>query len=237
MRPPVHVMIGDVWVDVTIREGHGISAEVTEHPVELGSDVTDHIRPTPRSVQIEGVVSNTPIELPGSHTDGARIDPLPLQIEGEPSVGAIGIVPGVDQATAILGALRIQATTPRVFAATPLRWTQEFDRITAVHSALVQTVQESRLVTLVTGLEVYANMAIEDLHAERTGQGGGRYLQFSASLRQVRIVRSQTAALPDPVVPRGLPSQSRGKQATSEVDPSTLNEGASKSFAANLAGL
>jgi hypothetical protein len=48
-------------VDATLSETHSAQAEVTEHPVEVGSDVTDHIRPKPVEVRIDGVVTNSPL--------------------------------------------------------------------------------------------------------------------------------------------------------------------------------
>lgn len=48
-------------VDATLQETHSAAAEVTEHPVEVGSDVTDHIRPKPVEVRIDGIVTNSPL--------------------------------------------------------------------------------------------------------------------------------------------------------------------------------
>lgn len=48
-------------IDASLRETHAFDSEVTEHPVEAGADIADHVRARPIIVQIEGVVSNTPI--------------------------------------------------------------------------------------------------------------------------------------------------------------------------------
>ena len=48
-------------VDVAVTEEHAFDAEVTDHPVEKGADVTDHTRLKPPTVTIEGVVSDSPI--------------------------------------------------------------------------------------------------------------------------------------------------------------------------------
>jgi hypothetical protein len=61
------VMIGspnggtDFLVDVSLSEEHTYESEVTEFPVEKGSDVTDNIRRKPIVVSMEGLVSNSPI--------------------------------------------------------------------------------------------------------------------------------------------------------------------------------
>ena len=50
--------LGTLQLDCTTSEDHELGSEVTDSPVELGADVTDHIRLTPDRVTIEGVVSN-----------------------------------------------------------------------------------------------------------------------------------------------------------------------------------
>lgn len=52
----------DNWpYDGSLSETHTRSSEVTDFPVESGSDLTDNIRQLPAEVEIEGIVSNTPI--------------------------------------------------------------------------------------------------------------------------------------------------------------------------------
>ena len=47
--------------EATVEEGHSGVAETTDHPVEDGADVTDHIRRKPDELTLKGVVSNHPI--------------------------------------------------------------------------------------------------------------------------------------------------------------------------------
>lgn len=54
-------LIGDVAIDCTVTETHTATATVTEHPVESGANITDHIRPDPVQLSITGIVSDTPI--------------------------------------------------------------------------------------------------------------------------------------------------------------------------------
>ncbi len=55
------VTIAGFIIDATPVETHELSAETTEHPIEEGADVTDHVRILPDQITIEGVVSNTPV--------------------------------------------------------------------------------------------------------------------------------------------------------------------------------
>lgn len=50
-----------VEFNATLSEDHNISAELTDHPVETGSTITDHYRLLPKSITINGIVSNTPL--------------------------------------------------------------------------------------------------------------------------------------------------------------------------------
>ena len=54
-------MIGDIAIDCTVTETHTSTATVTEHPVESGSNITDHIRPEPVQLSVNGIITNTPI--------------------------------------------------------------------------------------------------------------------------------------------------------------------------------
>ena len=55
-------------IDATVSEGHKREAEVTSHPVEVGSDVTDNIRPKPRSLSLSGIISTAPTTWSGRAT-------------------------------------------------------------------------------------------------------------------------------------------------------------------------
>ncbi len=55
------VLIDGFEIDATLAEDHAFDSEVTEHPVEIGADITDHVRARPIEVTIQGLVSDTPI--------------------------------------------------------------------------------------------------------------------------------------------------------------------------------
>lgn len=56
-RGPV---IGGVQVDASISEVHRTRNEVTDNPVELGSDVQDHSRRMPNEYALDGVLADAP---------------------------------------------------------------------------------------------------------------------------------------------------------------------------------
>lgn len=61
---------GSVMLDASIGEQHIGASQVTEHQVENGPDVADHIRPMPNKVSIDGIITNTPINTPTTQMFG-----------------------------------------------------------------------------------------------------------------------------------------------------------------------
>ncbi len=53
--------VGAIQFDAMVSETHSAQADVTEHAVEYGADITDHIRMRAREVVLNGVISNTPV--------------------------------------------------------------------------------------------------------------------------------------------------------------------------------
>jgi hypothetical protein len=50
-----------VRFDSSDKETHTSGVELSDHPVEEGADVTDHIRIKPDEIELNGVISNTPL--------------------------------------------------------------------------------------------------------------------------------------------------------------------------------
>ena len=50
-----------VQFDASISEHHAGTAQVSQHQVETGPNITDHIRPMPMTLSLEAFVTNTPI--------------------------------------------------------------------------------------------------------------------------------------------------------------------------------
>jgi hypothetical protein len=69
-------LIDGYLVDIAVRETHSYPSEVTSHPVEVGADVSDHVKLGPVTVTLEAVVSDTPI---GAVADARVGSGLPSQ--------------------------------------------------------------------------------------------------------------------------------------------------------------
>lgn len=124
-------LIDDVWIDVILEETFSHVATVTDHPVETGTDISDHVHLAPERLTMRGIVSNAPIRVPKSHGEGAaaleaqqslQVDPdgpdsspSPIRIEGEPESNAVlGIAQSVFFGTGIVAnALGVDTSGPK----------------------------------------------------------------------------------------------------------------------------
>jgi hypothetical protein len=52
--------VDEIVIDACVTEQHTLTNTLTDHPVEQGSNITDHSRPEPRRVTLDCVQSNTP---------------------------------------------------------------------------------------------------------------------------------------------------------------------------------
>jgi hypothetical protein len=62
-----------ITLDATPSESHTHNFDATEHPVEVGANIVDHIRPKAREVKLDGILVDAPIGedyVPGRSKDG-----------------------------------------------------------------------------------------------------------------------------------------------------------------------
>jgi hypothetical protein len=52
-------------IDATLSIGESLSAQATEHPVETGGVISDHVIAKPKTLRLEGIISATPVEKYG----------------------------------------------------------------------------------------------------------------------------------------------------------------------------
>lgn len=84
------ILIDGFPVDLAVSEEHAFDADVTDDPVEVGSDVTQNMRLKPAVVTLEGVVSDTP--LGDVSTDATRLGST------QPSDDAFAILKAIQEA-------------------------------------------------------------------------------------------------------------------------------------------
>jgi hypothetical protein len=77
--PDSKTRLGELVVDAFVHETHGFSSEISEHPVESGSSIVDHIHNKAFCLSIDGIISNTPMTLVGL----AAFDSASRYLQGE----------------------------------------------------------------------------------------------------------------------------------------------------------
>ena len=85
------------------------------------------------------------------------------------------------------------------------------------YNELIKLQQSRKPFTVLTGLKRYKNMIITELSVPRTAQTG-KSLQFKATMKEIRIVKSQTSAAPASAAPAlSGATRNAGQQASSPV--------------------
>jgi len=206
--------IGGVWIDCTVSERHRFTAEVTTHPVESGSEVTDHVVAQPDEITLDCVISNKPVRPPESHANGTR--PVITTVEVPPVNAKLPF--GLGEAAVRVGPLG-ELAIKESREASVLGFDPDFDRVKDCFNELLAIKEQGRLVTVHTSLIDYSDMVITDLDvpADVTTFTS---LRFQVSLRHVRIVQREVneSSLGSPASSeaRAEKQVSKGKQTTKE---------------------
>lgn len=135
--PGRRVSIGAITLDATVQEAHAYSATVTDHPIEDGGFVTDHVYFNPRTVSVEGEITNSPVvflNFLGGLSD-RRIEALDQLIELHQTRDVVTLVTGLkiynDMVLESFNVPRNQNTGQR------LQFTAEFKEVRKVASEIV----------------------------------------------------------------------------------------------------
>lgn len=154
-------------VDATPSQGYESTAETTDHPVENGAAVIDHVRPGNDTFTLEGIISNAPVLVPTTQMGGVTrsVGAVPITVDGK-----------TEQATA-------------------LRWSAPFDRVRICDALLRSAVKAGAVVALTTGLRSEENLVITRYGASRATEVG-QAVAITLEFRQLRIVTTQRVAVP-----------------------------------------
>lgn len=143
------------------------AAEVTEHPVENGSPISDHVKAVNAAFGLEGVISNSPIRVPTTQMRGlAR------------AAGNVEV--------------RVGGETQRV---TLQRWSGAFDRKRECNDLLAALVTGRFVVTLTTSLELLENLIVTRFKVTEDPDSGNA-LGLILDFKQLRLVGTSRAAVP-----------------------------------------
>lgn len=210
-----------VTFDVIESENHETVAQITEHPVEVGINITDHVRALPNRITFIAYVTNQPIgenpftkrgvieskklEIPAWAVN-LGVDDLTFEIPLEPTPGSL-----YRKGLAGLGSL----FGPPEASATVLSFSEPFNAVAETYEVLTELQAAGVFLDVVIpGFGWgYESMVIERVAAPRNAGDSG--VAFGIDMRQLRVVESgQVGAPPVPVdsVPGGKPLANKGGQ-------------------------
>ncbi len=164
VRPKVNpTQIGTIEIDVCREETHTLNNTVTDHPVEEGSNISDHSRPEPDQVNLTCFVSNTPLSS------------AQQQVANNQSANSAGLL-NEDGSVQIVNV--------------PDRGNRVFDALKKLRDegTLIKVVTTLR----VYGVTPSEGMMITGLTVPRKAANFDG-LEFTLALKQVRIVRNRSS--------------------------------------------
>ncbi len=181
--------------DVVTQETHTLVNDITEHPVESGANVTDHVRSQLDTIALEVFVSNAPIS--------------PFDRFSFGDVGSVKSLPFVGAG--------LDVDDPRLAnsSASTLQFDSATDNVSETYRALREAKENATLVTVVTPLWDYQSMVIKSVSIPRTAaEGDGA--KMTVEFKQIRLVETKLVAEPLPTETRGTTAVDKGaKGATS----------------------
>lgn len=161
----------------------------TDHPVEDGADISDHIRPELDTFSAECFVSNSLIEDESSNMDGARVVQRAVKLPSGRDATVIDTDVEVDRVKSVYDELRtIQRTRKLVVIVTPLRRYQDM-AITELgfpitNKSGVQFSLEAREVRLVQSETVDVPVP-RDVRGAASANAGRQLTEFLGQINQI----------------------------------------------------
>lgn len=209
--------VGSVQFDLLISESHSIEAQVTEHPLENGAVVSDHVRILPRKGSLVGLVTNHPLKKPS--------EPLPewfldkVSALGNPSIlDSIARTYGGISNTLGVGS---KGTTEADFARLSKLTT---NRAADTWGLFKRLVEAKEPVTISMGMEKPENVIVTKVSTSHD-KGDGESARFQVEFQHIKIVtlkEIEVFAATKPLDPtQGTAKANKGKVGGKQVPPSS----------------
>lgn len=180
-----------LWFDITVSTVHAFENAVSEHAIEKGADIVDHVRAKPRKLTFVGLVTNTPLIQPESHTDGARGREQPTEVAYPVKTQLPVSIPGVGALMNLIGADR-KTETAKVSV---FRFDKPIDRVASVFAEVERLMTSASTVIVETPLRTYESMQITSCSVPQEAKDGGS-ATFTFEAVQVRFVSTQIVPAP-----------------------------------------
>lgn len=198
-------------LDVTIREEHEMSAQISRSAVESGADITDNVVLSPRRLTMEGIVAKHPLRFYGIAGAAATTAASAFLTPG----GSIGS--NVINTAALAGVGKAAGLVSSYF--NPIEGPKSRDPLDVFQ--YLERIFEARLpFNVQSEMKAYTNMVFTSLKIPRDVKTTD-ILRFTAVMEKIEIVRSETGShtLPETgAVSDGASAKANlGKQSATEA--------------------
>jgi hypothetical protein len=188
-------LVGTIEFDAVVREQHTLSAKATEHAIEgNGQARTDHVMQMGDMLVLECIASDTPVHAPKTQARGTQEVTVQGTVVG---VGDPRLRPSY--AGPLLSLLpHGDSVIDNVFSAsaTTKGFDPPFERRQDVWRELRRMKEAGEIMTVVTSLEEYTNMVIEEVNTECT-VSNGRSLEAVITLKRIAVSESKLVEAPE----------------------------------------
>jgi hypothetical protein len=227
-------------VDVVMSTEDTRTAQLSDHVVETGSVVTDHIVIRPESLSFELLVTQTPdrgadvafasLPLEGLTATGLTSTTIPIKVRKSQFQPGGFLLLSTGLRTVVSGLLGVGDDTPsnfqgskvqfgaRTAQARTLQATTQVDRVNRAFDTLVEVMNTGLLVTVSFKGRLYLDYLLTKVTLSQ-GKGDAGCGRFKVEARAFRTVTGVNVQLPDPADFRALPVQKKGNQPAKTPDP------------------
>lgn len=192
--------------DVDLQETHEGNNIITEHPVEDGADISDHIRPQLKRFTVEGFVSDTPLLSNPDVVNKTTFTAIELQIPDKPF--KFGVSNAINAGISSIGDALFP---PKPIRVTMLTFDNFTSRMRAAFDILETARKTARLVRILTSITEYDNMVIEQVVVTRSPEDGSG-AHFTVSLKEIERVSSDITVAPEPAELSGAIKKAAGSK-------------------------
>ena len=213
-------------LDLVVKENHEDMAEATEHNVERGADVTDHVRNANPKLTLEIFVTNSPLGNTDARPGLVITTPLaPASPDRTPKLPTVLATKKWINPVPLVG---LEITEPVAFtpaqdgppilpmAVQTVQFASEFDDVREVHEKLLEIKEAVHFLQVITPKKHYTDMVITHVTMPRdasSGDGASITIEF----KKLRIVSTSIVNAPKPTEPRGNGMTHRGHQGLKEA--------------------
>lgn len=196
--------------DADLQETHEGTNLITEHPVEEGADISDHVRPQLKRFTVEGVVSDTPLLSNPDVVNQTSFTGIELQIPEQPfKFGVSNLV------NAGIGALSDAVFPPKPPRVNMLTFDDFKSRKRAAFDLLEDARLNARELRVITSMTEYDRMVIEQVLVTRTPDSGTG-ANFMVTVKEIEKVSSDIAVAPEPAELSGAQKKAGGSKNAKE---------------------